>query len=155
MKLQRQWVAIGLLITLSAGALQAAPNPKVNLSELFKISIQHMVQDVHQAQAPAQKRKILNHYLTSMDAGLEKMKYNQGLTDSDRKIVNGLQTKIHTNYSDFYGPNNSNNIPNADLDSFADYVQQDWEQADNEWGGGVYLSGGALLVLLILILIFH
>ncbi len=85
-----------------------------------------------------------------MELGMEKVTADAALTESDREAVNRLKSGFHANYSELYGLGGFTRVADADLDSFAGFIQQDREQAS-----GIYISGGVLLLIIILLLIFH
>ena len=153
MKKQWQWMAFCLLAALSTPSLEAAPNTHVMFAELFKTSINTMVQDVRQAKDPAVKREILDQYLSRIQHGLEKVLIKHPLTKSDRDAVNGLMAKFQARYSELHGLEGFSRVANSELNSFAGFIQQDQEQA--EWGtGGVFVSTGVLLILIVVLLLF-
>jgi hypothetical protein len=113
-----------------------------------------MVVEVKQANEPRVKREIIGHYLSGMELGLKKMVSNTELTATDREVVAQIRLRFHENLSVFNGKDGTHKVPDSELNAFADYIQQQSEQAGSGWNGGVYLSTGALLVLIILLIIF-
>ena len=152
MKNRLRWMAFGLLAALSTPPLQASPNTHPMFAELLKTSINRMVQDVRQAREPDAKREILDRYLSRIHHGLEKIAINPSLTKSDREAVNGLKAGFQANYSELNGLGGFPGVTDSDLNAFAGFVQQNQEQAD--WGtGGVFVSTGVLLILIVMLIL--
>jgi hypothetical protein len=125
------------------------------LSELLKSSIHRMVVEVKATPEANSKRKIIGQYLLGMEKGLVKMKDNGKITASDKISVSGLEQRFHTHVSELYGYEGHVPVTDSELDAYAGYLQQNFEQASPIMNGGVYLSTGALLILIILLVIFH
>lgn len=155
MKMKWHWLLIGMVTALGTTPLRAAQNPENLLSELLKSSIHRMVVEVKQANEPNAKREIIGHYLSGMDQGLTKMASNQSLTTTDRQIVARIGLQFQKNLAVFNGTKGNPTLSDSELDSFAVYIQQQSEQAGPDWNGGIFLSTGALLILIILLIVFH
>jgi hypothetical protein len=113
-----------------------------------------MVQSVKEAGSPELKRKILSNYLSRMTRGLAMVKTLLPLSESDRQAVNALSDKFSTDFSELNGAEDFKQVTDADLDPFAGFVQQDVEQAGIS-AGGVYVSTGVILLLVILLILFR
>jgi hypothetical protein len=152
MKKQWRWMAFGLAAALSTLPLHAAENTRLAFAELFKIPINRMVREVGRFQAPAMKRVVLSRTLEGVETGLEKVITNPSVSESERKVLNGLRDEFHAYRAELLGTDGFDAVADSDLDAFAAFIQQDRERAG--WGtGGIYLSSGVLLVILLLILI--
>jgi hypothetical protein len=154
MKMKWQWLLIGMVTALGTTPLRAAQNRENLLSEILKSSIHKMVVEVKEANDPGVKRKIIGHYLSGMEQGLTKMASNSELTATDRKVVAQIGLRFQNNLDIFYGTNETHKVPDSELNAFADYIQQQSEQAGSDWNGGIYLSTGAILILILLLIIF-
>lgn len=155
MKLKWQWLLIGIMTALGATPLRASQNPENLLSDLLKSSVHRMVIEVKQADVPQVKREIIGHYLSGMHQGLTKMAINQTLTGADREVVAQIGLRFQKNLFAFQDPKGNPKVSDSELDSFALFIQQQSELAGPIGNGGVYLSTGALLLLIILLIIFH
>ncbi len=116
------------------------------LQESFKASLNKMVVKVKTEEDPAAKREILENYLARMDRGLEAAKVM--VSEKDMPSLDALREKIEADRAELDGIRGHEKVANANLNRFADYVQQDVEQASY-----IYISTCGLLVLLIILLI--
>jgi len=139
-----------LLMVLAMVTVFAVKSNAGSVDERFKAVINTEIQKVTQTQDPVLKRKMLGDFLTRMDQGIGMAKAS--VSEKDAPALNALQTKMRADYAELDG-NGVTKVPDSELNHFAGYVQQDVEQADYYSGGGVYLSVGAIIVILLLILI--
>jgi hypothetical protein len=127
-------------------------NPRI--SQQVKASLNTMVQEVHAAESPATKHAILTGFLGKVERGAVMAKHLPFLSAENRTALNVLQGKFGQYAADLRSmpePGTSRDgVAEGDLDSYASYVQQDLEQASS---GGVYLSTGAIIIVLLIILI--
>lgn len=142
--------ALAFFFAIASAPLRADVGSST-LEERFHTSLNNVVREVRDAKTPAEKRDILQHFLTKMEDGLEDAKGMALLTYQDREALQGLQKKFYAYDAELNGQKGMELVADAKLDAFAGYIQQDMEQAPI--GGGVYLSGGALIVILLLIII--
>ncbi len=131
-----------------------AEQPSAVLQERFKASVNTMVQQVQTAQDPVAKREILGNFLTRMDQRLGMVR---GLIpEQDRAGLDVIRTKVESQYAELNGLNGKEKVTDADLNPFARYIQQDMEQSDAYWtGGGLYISAGLLIFILVILLILR
>lgn len=143
-----------LLVLLAAGGASAGDDTDV-LNARIKASLNTMVQDVHAAPTPVEKRAVLDQFLARAEraTGLaEKLPF---LSEENRAALHVLQGKFDRYSLEFHGAPGSGSgnagagVPNGSLDAFASYMQNDLEQAN----GGIYLSTGAIIIVLLIILI--
>ncbi len=139
--------AMTLLAAFAIAAPQRAAASSGALEARVKTSLNTVIQNVKETRDPVAKREMLGNFLARMDQGIETAK--KGVSEKDGQALGALQLKLRSDYSELTGTGNAR-IPDAQLNGFANYVQQDMEQAD----GGVYISVGALIIILILLLIF-
>ncbi len=161
-----------LLTMMTTVGAQAGPesdllNGRVN--QRIKISLNRMVQDVHSAHSQLEKRAVLDQFLAKAENGTalaEKLPFlstenHAALTmlhekfdryAAELRVVPGLGSTQASpaNASQASEPSGVARAPAADLDGFATYVQNDLEQASS---GGIYLSTGAIIIVLLIILI--
>ncbi len=137
-----------------AGENNASATVTTVLPNGFNASINAMVREVREAAGPDRKRKILGDFLNRMTRSLASVKILVSLQKPEIASVDAWSEKFQRDLSELKGEKDFTRVPDAELDRFAGYVQQDAEQA--EFGsGGIYLSTGVLLVLIILLILFH
>lgn len=118
----------------------------------FHAALNNIVQEVQAAKTPLEKREILHRTAVHVAQGVEQAKLVLTLNDADVISLGAVQKKFETYQAELDGKNGFTPVADADLNNFAVYMQQDMEQAGGE---GIYLSGGALIIIvLLLILIF-
>lgn len=128
---------------------KAAPGAAL-VEEQYKAALSRLTQDVRQAQSPKEKREILQHFINGMQDGLRKAENLESIQESDRQTLHSVAGKFQAYQAELDGMNGFSRVADAELDAFAGYVQQGMEQAP--MGGGVYLSGTALIVILLLLI---
>lgn len=128
---------------------KAAPGAAL-VEEQYKAALSRLSQDVRQAQSPTEKREILHHFINGMQDGLQKAENLGSIQESDLQTLQSVAVKFDAYKAELDGKNGYDRVADADLDAFAGYVQQGMEQAP--MGGGVYLSGTALIVILLLLI---
>lgn len=146
-----RFISISVRMSLMVFAGIAMFSAKANASSLderFKVALNTAIHDIKEIQDPIVKRKMLEDFLTRMNQGIGMAK--NAVSKKDGQALDVLQLKIQTDYAELNG-NGVAKVPDTELNHFADYVQQDMEQAD----GGIYISvGGLIIILLLLIIIF-
>ena len=146
----KKFIAIVTLGLFAAAApVKAAPGSAI-LEEQYKAALSHLTQDVLQAPDPAVKRKILNHFMDGMQNGLRNAENLESLQAGDRQTVKTMADRFTAYKAELEGLDGFARVADADLNAFAGYVQQGMEQAPV--GGGVYLSGTVLIVILLLLI---
>jgi hypothetical protein len=153
LKLKLVGIIFGIVFILGDKPLFAAQNPDNILSEMIKSSVHRMVMEVQKVKNASEKRRIIGQYLNTMESGLVKMDRNHSLLESDRIVINELRVKFHQSASELNGMEGRAGVQDRDLDSFAVYMQQSWEQAGSNYSGGIYLSTGVLLIIIILLVL--
>ncbi len=152
-KLLTSSVHVFLLVLAMVGTGRADAGSS-SIEERFKTSINVMVQKVERAENPSEKREIIGAFLLRMDRGMAMVQTFQSLSHEDEAGIVSARDKIHAQYEDLKGLNGHVKVSDADLNSYAAYIQQAMEQADAYWtDGGLYISVGTLILILIIILI--
>jgi len=141
-----------LLVFICAGPSRADARSTA-LQQQFMTSLNTMVQYVQAAPSPSAKREIIGNFLNRMDHGMGMAR--AVLSEKDRRALDVMQAKVEAQYAELNGLQGSPKVADAELNHYAQYLQQNMEQAQAAYwgGGGVYLSVGALIIILILILI--
>ena len=145
-------------LCMLAGLAFAAPIRAENTGtamEQFKGALNGMVQQVHAERDPAVKREIIGRFLGRVEAGTRLADRLPWLPEKDRQSLALFQDKIHGYSAELQGANGREKVGDSGLDPFANYVQQDMEQAASAYwdGGGVYLSVGAIIIILIILIL--
>lgn len=130
---------------------RAHAGPAATLEERYHRALSEVSQEVKAAEDPAEKRRILQRFLDHMQDGLGEAGKLPGLSDPDRNSLHTVLGKYYAYEAELKGDGGYRAVPDADLDAFAGYIRQDMEQAPV--GGGVYISAGALLVILLILLL--
>ncbi|HLR26307.1 MAG TPA: hypothetical protein VK112_10605 [Fodinibius sp.] len=116
--------------------------------DMFKSYVNSMVQKVKKADDPSQKRKILNSSFDKMTAAFDKAQEIRMVSEKDKKAINSFKADIQQKRNELNGLDGFNRVEDSNLNNFANYVQQDLEQAKM-----VSISISAVLLVLIIILL--
>jgi hypothetical protein len=135
---------------LSAPRLAHAGSGEV-LEERYHAALSQVTQEVKQAQDPSEKRRILSGFIQHMEEGLQKAETLSSLPDGDKQALHTVLGKYFAYQAELEGTGGYTPVADRDLDQFAAYVRQDMEQAPI--GGGVYISAGALIVILLILIL--
>lgn len=138
---------------LSAPRLaQAGPAGDV-LEERYHAALNEVAQEVKQAPDAAEKRRILSGFFQHMEEGLQKAETLSSLPEGDKQALHTVLGKYFAYQAELEGNGGYARVEDRDLDEFASYVRQDMEQAPV--GGGIYISAGALIVILLILLLLY
>jgi hypothetical protein len=141
--------AIIALMTLFTGvATQAQTNSSV-IDQRVKTSLNEMVQNVHAAETPVEKRAVLDQFLTKVSRGTSVLAAVPFLSEETHAAIKVLSNRFDRYSELLHGHSDANVVADGDLNAFASYMQNDIEQAS----GGIYLSTGAIIIVLLIILI--
>jgi hypothetical protein len=133
----------------SAGLAQASPNSG-QLQERVKVALNGMVQEVKAAETPAAKREVMERFLNKVDRS-SRMAERLPLGEENRAALNMLKGRFAGYSAELAGTDGQVGVPDGDLDAFAGFMQQDLEQA--AVSGGVYLSTGAIIIVLLILIL--
>jgi hypothetical protein len=136
---------------LSAPRLAHAGEAGVILEERYHSALSQVTQEVKQAADPVEKRQILAGFFRHMEDGLQKAETLSSLPDGDKQSLHTVLGKYLAYQAELEGTQGFAPVADRELDDFATYVRQDMEQAPV--GGGIYLSAGALIVILLVLLL--
>lgn len=134
-----------LLMILAVAAVLAAKANSNSLDERINASLNAVILNVRETEDPIAKRQLLGNFLTRMDQGIGTAKST--VSEKDGRALDALRLKLQADYAELNGFGTAK-VPDAELNSFASYVQQDMEQADY-----VYISVGGLIIVLLLLLL--
>ena len=148
--MKKLFALVAFALLAATAPAKAAPGAAL-VEEQYKAALSRLTQNVSQAQSPMEKREILQGFIDGMQDGLRKADALESLQDSDREALRSVAGKFSAYKAELDGMNGYTRVADADLDAFAGYIQQGMEQAPV--GGGIYLSGTAIIIIL-LVLIF-
>ncbi len=142
--------SLALFALLGLGLVSSPAFGDVSPQDQLKKHVQELVQEVKQAPSAAEKRSILDSKLRDMITALDRAESMGGVSSADKQGIDVLRTRLQEKLDELNGQNGFEPVPNGELNSFADYVQQDFEQADRTVTIGV-TTGLLILILLILL----
>lgn len=121
-----------------------------NSSEKFKEYFNDVVQKVEKEDDFDQKRIILNDSFEKMMTAYKRVSSMNGISAEDQQGIADIQKNIASKMNELNGRKGYDQVADVELDDFANYAQNDFEQANRT----VTLSlTTALLIILILILL--
>jgi hypothetical protein len=148
MKLFSLLSAPALLLGLLLVPQAEAQSTSSALEKHLKASYNEMVQDVRRTESPVEKREIIAGFLTRLDRGLGLVEKLVPESESAHIKATRLRTTMKAHLDELNGMDMQGPTAGNTLNSFASYLQQDVEQAD-----GIYLSVGALIIILLILII--
>lgn len=140
---------VSSLLVLAVGLAAVVPPARadVNPREKLKQHVRDVVQTVKAAPTAAKKRAILDEKLRGMIAALDRAERMTALPQ-DQAGIDALRARLQEKVDELHGRNGYEAVPAGQLDAFADYVQQDLEQADT-----ITISLTTALLILILVIL--
>lgn len=114
----------------------------------FKQYVNDTVQEVKKADDPAEKRALLGASLDRMEKAAKTVARMPGLDANDKAALAAFNANIGDKLDQLNGTNGYDRVADAELDNYADYVQQDLEQAQN-----IVISISVLALLLIVLIL--
>ena len=109
-----------------------------------------MVTDVKAVESAEEKREIILNSLNELSEVLDKAADLTVKSEADKKFISNLKTDINNKTNELKGENGFSKVADSNLNSFANYIQQDMEQADDV----ITISlTTALLIIIIILLI--
>ncbi len=135
---------LGLFLSTAAVAQISDPHTA------FKKHINEVVQQVEQTESPEEKRALLNNSLTDLVETIEQVENKENVPAEDKAQLAAFKNDLMDKKAELNGEAGFTQVPANQLNNFANFVQQDIEQADRV----VTLSlTSALLIVLILLLL--
>lgn len=118
-------------------------------SEKFKEYFNDVVQKVEREDDFTRKRDILNESFENMMTAYTRVSSMNGISEKDQEGIARMQQNLSAKMNELNGRNGYDQVADNQLDDFANYAQNDLEQANT-----ITLSiTTVLLIILILILI--
>jgi len=96
-----------------------------------------------------EKREILNEAFNSMSKILDKVLSSELISESDYAGIEQYKATLQEKQNELEGSNGYQRVPDAQLNTFADYVVQDMEQADST----ITISVIALILIILLVVL--
>ncbi|XWN36844.1 MAG: hypothetical protein ROO71_12885 [Balneola sp.] len=116
---------------------------------MFKKHINKMVENVEKAESPESKREILNNSFNDLITAIEKVEAMSVVPETEKKGLTSFKADIQDKQNELNGENGFVGVSNSNLNNFANFIQQDLEQADTVTIGVTTL----LLIIIILLLL--
>lgn len=136
-----------LLFTVTATSV-SAQTPDAH--DRLKKHINKMVENVEQTESVTEKRDILNESFDDLTTTFDRVSAMNRVSESDKEAIADFRKTIQEKKAELNGTNGYDKVPDAQLDEFADYVQQDLEQADRVVT--ISLTTALLIIIIILLL---
>ncbi len=116
----------------------------------LKTEINKMVENVKEAETAVEKREILNTSFDKLITAFNRVESMNRVPESDKKALADFKNTIQEKKDELNGTNGYERVPDSQLNDFAQFAQQDIEQADRV----VTISlTTALLIIIILLLL--
>lgn len=118
-------------------------------STKFKKYVNDIVKQVKKAEAPDQKRELLNQSFDHLVGAFDRVSSMKGVSEGDKEAIGKLKANIIEKKKELNGLDGFAGVKDNQLNNFADYVQQDIEQADET----ITISVTVLLLIIIILLL--
>jgi hypothetical protein len=142
----------GLLLSLMlapVGSAFAGPLFEIDGEKAFQNYVHSVVESVKKEKDPEEKRALLNESFLDMMAAIDRISALKTGSDTEKEGLAELRKMIEEKHNELNGLNGYDPVPASQLDRFADYVQQDLEQADRV----LTISLTTLLLIVIIIIL--
>lgn len=115
----------------------------------FKKHINSVVEKVENTEKPTQKREILNESFQNLIGAIEKVETMKVVPATDKEGLASFKANIQEKKDELNGINGFKKVPDNNLNNFANFVQQDLEQADST----VTISVTTLLLIILILIL--
>ena len=136
------------ILVVSATSVAEARSPSAAFEARLKESYNTMVQDVREAKTPTAKQEIIDGFLARHEQGLGLLEKMLPASNESRIAATSMRARIHAYRVELAGMDMQGSSASTNLNAFASYLQQTVEQAD-----GIYLSVGAIIIILLVLII--
>ena len=116
--------------------------------EALKQHINTVVEQVEEAESPEQKRDVLDESLSDIITAIDRVSERRSVSSADKKGLAELKKQLTERRNELNGINGFKKVPNNQLNQYANFIQQDMEQAD-----AVTISVTTLLLIIIILLL--
>ena len=118
--------------------------------EALKKHINSVVEKVKETETPDKKREILDESLTNMVTAIDRVSKRSSVTETDKEGLKEFKTMLTERKDELNGVNGFTRVPNNKLNNYANFIQQDIEQADTTLT--ISLTTVLLIVIILLLL---
>lgn len=139
-----------LLILFFTAALLPLKAQQPDAHDRLKAEINKMVENVKVAETADEKREILNTSFDNLIHTFNKVQTVESVPESDKEALADLEENILDKKNELNGKDGYEKVPDNQLNDFAQFVQQDIEQADRVLT--ISLTTALLIVLILLLL---
>lgn len=146
MKTLYKFTLILLFSGFSAGIMAQS---SADAQARFKKHINSVVEKVEQTDDVNKKREVLNDSFQDLIGAIEKVESMKAIPSEDVEGLAALKDDIQNKKDELNGENGFTKVPNNKLNNFANFVQQDLEQADSR----VTISVTTLLLIIIILIL--
>ena len=116
---------------------------------MFKKHINSVVQKVKAEENPQEKRDLLNDSFDNLLKSFDRVETMATLSSADQTALNELKSNITEKKNELNGMEGFKRVQDNQLNNFANFVQQDMEQADST----VTISVTVLLLIIIILIL--
>lgn len=141
-------VAFLLIAQSAAFAFDSADRDKA--LSLFKKYVNNMVQRVEKLDHPDEKRAVLNNSFDNLISVFETVQGFGFISPKDKEALEALKANIIDKKNELNGLDGYNRVADNRLNNFANFVQQDLEQADTVT---ITISATLLVIIIVLLLL--
>lgn len=141
---------LSLFFAVQSTAIASDISDRNQVLDLFKKYINNMVQRVEKEEDSIEKRVIINNSLGDMISVFDKVSKMGIVSQNDKAALISLRANIQEKKNELNGSEGYKRIPSSELNNFANYIQQDLEQADTVT---ITISVTLLIVILVLLLL--
>ena len=138
-------IAFGSVLLMFAMAIPVNADGKDELKQFYS----KMADKVKAAENADEKREILNESFNNMSNVLDKVLSSGLISESDRVGIEQYKAALLEKQYELEGSNGYERVQDKQLNSFANYVVQDMEQADST----ITISVVALLLIIIIVIL--
>ncbi len=144
-------VKILCIILLLFAAVQPliAMDSSSRLEDQFKEYMNQIRMKVKEIDDPVEKRAMLNMTLQKILRALDTVSTLESLSEKDRKAIAAVRSGFQDQYNELNGLNGFEKVADTDLNSFADYMLQELEQARRM----ISMSVAAFIIIILLIIL--
>ncbi len=138
------------LILVQSAAMASGPADRDKALDLFKKYINNMVQRVEKFDNPDDKRELLNSSFDNLISVFEAVQKIGFVSQKDKEAIEVMKANIIDKKNELNGWDGYRAVADNKLNNFANYVQQDLEQADTLT---ISISATLLAIIIVLLLV--
>lgn len=117
--------------------------------EKLKAYINDVITEVKQVENSDEKKTLLNNTLDELIAVFSKIEEMEKFTEEEKAGITQLKKTLTERKDELNGENGFSAVPNNQLNHFADFIQQDIEQAQTY----ITISAGLAVIIILLLLL--